>query len=77
VITIGTAGKAVDRIQQVVLWVAGGAARNQQLYKDLRSTAPPMIVFCNQRNTCDAVEKVELSSFCSCTPLTLAAAAEE
>jgi ATP-dependent RNA helicase DDX23/PRP28 len=54
-VTIGSAGKAVDRIEQRCMWIPGLSGRQTRLLSDLRSCSPPAIVFCNQKKDCDAL----------------------
>lgn len=56
-IIIGSQGKAVDRIEQRVVWIANGA-KSSRLMQDLKQTGAPIIVFCNQRSQCDVVLKM-------------------
>ncbi|KAI9505455.1 P-loop containing nucleoside triphosphate hydrolase protein, partial [Coemansia spiralis] len=53
VVTIGTAGQAVDTVEQRVEFVAG--RRTPRLLALLRHHAPPCIVFVNQKKTADIV----------------------
>ncbi|KAJ2558797.1 mRNA splicing protein prp28 [Coemansia sp. RSA 1933] len=54
-VTIGTAGKAVDTVEQRAEFVAGDEKRKQRLLGLLRShsEAPPFIVFVNQKKSAD------------------------
>ena len=67
-VTIGSAGKAVDRIEQRVLWLPP-AARLARVLTDLRSCSPPAIVFCNMKKDCDALLKYLQSRGVSATVL--------
>ncbi|KAJ1801483.1 mRNA splicing protein prp28 [Coemansia sp. RSA 2399] len=54
-VTIGTAGKAVDTVEQRAEFVAGDEKRKQRLLSLLRSHSqpPPFIVFVNQKKNVD------------------------
>lgn len=59
-VTIGTAGEAVDTVEQRVEFVHGGEEKRKARFIDLlRSTdlPPPIIVFVNQKATADVVAK--------------------
>lgn len=59
VIYIGEAGKAVSTIQQDVFWVHNETEKKRKLEALLRDgPAPPIIIFVNQRKTCDMVAKM-------------------
>ncbi|BEJ12125.1 hypothetical protein CspHIS471_0205850 [Cutaneotrichosporon sp. HIS471] len=56
-VTIGTAGEAVDTVEQRVEFVSGEEKKKARLQEILRSHAlpPPIIVFVNQKTTADVV----------------------
>ncbi|ORY31211.1 Pre-mRNA-splicing ATP-dependent RNA helicase PRP28 [Naematelia encephala] len=58
-VTIGTAGEAVDTVEQRVEFVHGEEKRKARLIEILRTIGlpPPMIVFVNQKKTADMVVK--------------------
>ncbi|GMK54641.1 hypothetical protein CspeluHIS016_0112270 [Cutaneotrichosporon spelunceum] len=58
-VTIGTAGEAVDTVEQRVEFVSGEEKKKARLQEILRnhSLPPPMIVFVNQKTTADVVVK--------------------
>lgn len=59
-VTIGTAGEAVDTVEQRVEFVHGGEEKKKARFIDLlRNTdlPPPIIVFVNQKATADVVAK--------------------
>jgi ATP-dependent RNA helicase DDX23/PRP28 len=57
-ITIGSAGKPVDRIEQRIVWVPQGGQRTSRLLNDLHTFGMPAIVFCNQRAACDSLQNL-------------------
>jgi ATP-dependent RNA helicase DDX23/PRP28 len=56
-VTIGTAGEAVDTVEQRIEFVHGEEKKKARLIEILRSSGlpPPMIVFVNQKATADVV----------------------
>ncbi|KAL7422890.1 mRNA splicing protein prp28 [Cryptotrichosporon argae] len=58
-VTIGTAGEAVDTVEQRVEFVVGDEKRRARLTEILRTLGfrPPIIVFVNQKSTADMVAK--------------------
>lgn len=58
-VTIGTAGEAVDTVEQRVEFVSGEDKKKARLTDILRNIGlpPPMIVFVNQKTTADVVVK--------------------
>ncbi|CAK9786494.1 DEAD-domain-containing protein [Cutaneotrichosporon oleaginosum] len=58
-VTIGTAGEAVDTVEQRVEFVSGEEKKKARLQEILRNIGlpPPMIVFVNQKTTADVVVK--------------------
>ena len=63
IVTIGTAGEAVDTVEQRVEFLTGEDRRKKRLLELLasRAFAPPIIVFVNIKRNCDAVAR-ELKS---------------
>ena len=59
VVTIGTAGQAVDRIEQRVEFIGDENRKKQRLLDILNSGdyEPPMIIFVNQKKGCDVLSK--------------------
>lgn len=59
IVTIGTAGEAVETVEQRVEFVAGEDKRKKRLIEILRSGEfnPPMIVFVNIKRNCDAIAR--------------------
>ncbi|KAF4123540.1 ATP-dependent RNA helicase DDX23/PRP28 [Geosmithia morbida] len=58
-VTIGTAGEAVDTVEQRVEFIPGEDRRKKRLQEILASDsfAPPIIVFVNIKRNCDAVAR--------------------
>ena len=50
-------GKASSNVEQRVEWVKSDADKKRRLIDLLTSEAPPIIVFCNLKKTCDLVAK--------------------
>jgi len=70
VIYIGEAGKAVSSIQQDVYWVHNETEKKRKLETLLREgPPPPIIIFVNQRKTCDMIAKVIGKLGYKCTTL--------
>lgn len=69
--TIGTAGEAVDTVEQQVEFVSGEDARKKRLQRILQSHAfaPPIIVFVNIKRNCDTVARDIRSMGWSAVPL--------
>lgn len=59
IVTIGTAGEAVETVEQRVEFVSGEDKKKKRLAEILRSNqfAPPIIVFVNIKRNCDAVAR--------------------
>ena len=57
VVTIGTAGQAVGRIEQRVEFINDENKKRQRLIDILNEFEPPMIVFVNQKKGCDVLSK--------------------
>jgi ATP-dependent RNA helicase DDX23/PRP28 len=58
VVTIGTAGQAVDRIEQRVELINDDNKKKHRLFSLLGGEfRPPIIVFVNQRRSCDILSK--------------------
>ncbi|KAJ1917418.1 mRNA splicing protein prp28 [Mycoemilia scoparia] len=55
IITIGTAGKAVDTVDQRVEFVTSDEKKRQRLLELVARFAPPMIVFVNQKKNVDLI----------------------
>lgn len=57
--TIGQAGKVVDRIVQKVEMLSGDSQKRKRLEEILSSGEfePPIIIFVNQKKTCDLLAK--------------------
>eukprot|EP01118_Nematostelium_gracile_P007316 TRINITY_DN2375_c0_g1_i1.p1 TRINITY_DN2375_c0_g1~~TRINITY_DN2375_c0_g1_i1.p1 ORF type:complete len:542 (-),score=178.75 TRINITY_DN2375_c0_g1_i1:160-1785(-) len=56
-VIIGEIGKAVDRIQQKVEWVSNEAKLKRLTDVLNDGPPPPIMIFCNQKKTCDVVCK--------------------
>jgi len=57
-IAIGEVGKAVDRIQQRIVFVKGEADKKKKLLDVIgNGPEPPIIVFANQKKVCDMIAK--------------------
>eukprot|EP00051_Salpingoeca_urceolata_P027711 m.482896 g.482896 ORF g.482896 m.482896 type:complete len:840 (-) comp22710_c0_seq1:50-2569(-) len=56
-VQIGTVGKAVDRVQQIVHWVTEKQKRNKLVEFLKSSPDPPIIIFVNQKKGCDVLAK--------------------
>lgn len=55
-VTIGNAGEAVDTVEQRVEFIHGEEKKKTRLIEILRSgLPPPIIVFCNEKKTCESV----------------------
>lgn len=69
-IYIGEVGKAVDRIQQDVLWINNENEKKRKLEQLLREgPPPPIMIFVNQRKTCDTISKYLGTLGYKCTTL--------
>jgi ATP-dependent RNA helicase DDX23/PRP28 len=70
-VTIGTAGEAVDTVEQRVEFISGEEKKKARLQDILRNIGlrPPMIVFVNQKTTADVVVKYVQQSGRSATTL--------
>lgn len=56
---IGHAGKTVDRIKQTILFNKGFVDKRRNLMRLIETgPPPPIIVFCNLKNTCDDIAKI-------------------
>eukprot|EP01087_Luapelamoeba_hula_P017529 TRINITY_DN5538_c0_g1_i5.p1 TRINITY_DN5538_c0_g1~~TRINITY_DN5538_c0_g1_i5.p1 ORF type:complete len:496 (+),score=97.07 TRINITY_DN5538_c0_g1_i5:862-2349(+) len=57
-VTVGEVGHAVERIEQRVEWVKGEADKKRKLVELLYTgIEPPIIVFTNQKKSCDSLAK--------------------
>jgi len=57
-ISIGDrAGNAAKTVTQQVIWVTSENQKHTQIQSILSNQEPPIIVFCNQKGTCDKVSK--------------------
>lgn len=56
-VVIGEVGKAVDRITQNVIWTRNESDKRNKLEGLLGQTAPPIIIFVNQKKSADFVAK--------------------
>lgn len=70
-VTIGTAGEAVDTVEQRVEFIEGEEKKKARLIEILRTIGlpPPMIVFVNQKRTADVVVKYVHQAGLSATTL--------
>ena len=50
-------GKASSNVEQRVEWVKGDAEKRRRLVELLQAEAPPVIIFCNLKRTCDLVQR--------------------
>lgn len=57
-VAIGEIGKTVDRIQQRVEFVHSDGEKRQRLLELVFETDPPIIIFVNQKRTCDSLKKL-------------------
>jgi ATP-dependent RNA helicase DDX23/PRP28 len=64
IVNIGEVGKAVDRVEQRVLWITSENAKRDELSKLLNSFKAPIIVFTNEKKQVDGlVRQVEKLGF--------------
>lgn len=54
---IGEIGVAVDRIKQNVVFCKNETDKRRKLEELISATAPPVIVFVNQKSTCESIMK--------------------
>jgi ATP-dependent RNA helicase DDX23/PRP28 len=68
-IMIGDAGKAVDRIEQKIIWTSEGKKQQLLLHLIANGLEPPIIVFVNIKRNCDTVAKCLTNDGYHCTVL--------
>ncbi|KAL9657464.1 hypothetical protein ABK040_016731 [Willaertia magna] len=56
-VSVGEVGRAVERIEQKVMWIKNDYQRKEKLLEILEFADPPIIVFCNYRKDVDNLAK--------------------